>query len=204
MNDFPDTDHRLIAKIQDLGDGVSWDEFLRIYRPVVLRMARRRGMQDADAEDVMQQIFLSVVGAIGRWEAGPGQPPFRAWLTTIARNAITKALSRQPRDRATGSSSIRARLADIPDAESTRIEATAEAKRQLVRIAAEEIRSEFNKGTWNVFWKTAIEGRPISIVATESGMSAGAIYVARYRVMARLRQQVERVSSQWDPNEEFE
>ena len=90
MHEFPDTSHSLISRVKDLGDGAAWTEFLGIYQPVVFRMARRRGLQDADAQDVMQQVFLSIARSIEGWTPGDLQPPFRAWLTTIARNAITK------------------------------------------------------------------------------------------------------------------
>ena len=106
MAEFPETNHSLIARVQDLGDGASWAEFLEIYQPVVFRMARKRGLQDADAHDVVQQVFVSISRAIGRWEESPDKPPFRAWLTTIARNAITNSLTRRPRDAASGASSV--------------------------------------------------------------------------------------------------
>lgn len=80
MSDFPETNHSLIVRVQDLGDGASWTEFLGLYQPVVYRMARRRQLQEADAHDVVQQVFLSISRSIERWEPGVGQPPFRAWL----------------------------------------------------------------------------------------------------------------------------
>lgn len=106
MSEFPDTSHSLIARVKDQRDAASWAAFLAIYQPVVFRMARRRGLQTADAQDVIQQVFLSIAHAIDSWEAAEGRPPFRAWLTTIARNAITKSFRRQLRDVSTGSSSV--------------------------------------------------------------------------------------------------
>ena len=78
MWDFPDTSHSLIARVKDLADGAAWTEFLAIYRPVVYRMARRRGMQDADSQDVTQRVLLAVSQAIDGWKPGPDRPPFRA------------------------------------------------------------------------------------------------------------------------------
>src|SRR6185436_19335732 len=95
MWDMPETSHTLIARVKDLADAAAWWEFLGIYRPVVYRLARKRGMQDADAQDVTQRVFLSISLAIESWEPGPNRPPFRAWLVTVTRNAITKALSRR-------------------------------------------------------------------------------------------------------------
>ncbi len=201
MSEFPETSHSLIARVKDLGDGAAWAEFLGIYQPVVFRMARRRGLQDADAQDVMQQVFLSISRSIEGWVPGDLQPPFRAWLTTIARNAITKALTRRPRDAATGSTSIVELLDAQPDPQETTAEILAEARKELIRWATEQIRSEFSEATWNAFWLTAIEGVPISDVAKSTGRSAGAVYVARYRVIARLKEKVFEVSQLWDLQE---
>lgn len=160
-------------------------------------MARRRGLQEADAEDVMQQVFLSIARSIEGWTAGDDRPPFRAWLTTITRNAISRALARRPRDAATGSTSVMELLYAQPDPADTAAEIVTEGRREIVFWAAEHIRSEFSQETWRVFWQTAIEGLPIAQVAAATGRSVGSIYVARYRVMTRLREKVLDVSLQW-------
>jgi RNA polymerase sigma-70 factor (ECF subfamily) len=164
-------------------------------------MARRRGLQDADAQDVMQQVFLSISRSIEGWTAGGDQPPFRAWLATIVRNAITKSLTRKPRDVAAGSTSMLNRLDQLPNAAPTADEIQAEAKREIVRWAATQIRSEFSDGTWDSFWQTAIEGISIADLAAVTGRSPGLIYVARYRVTARLKQKVLELSQHWDLQE---
>ena len=201
MPDFPETNPSLIARVKDLGDGVAWTEFLGIYQPAVFRMARRRGLQDADAQDVMQQVFLSISSAIERWIPGDLRPPFRAWLTTIARNAITKALARRPRDAATGSTSVVELLDAQPGPAATTAEILAEARIEMVRWATEQIRTEFSEATWKVFWQTAIEGASAADVAKSTGRSAGAIYVARYRVTASLKEKILEVSQLWDLQE---
>ena len=198
MSEFPETSQNLIARVKDSADAASWAEFLGIYQPVLIRMARRRGLQDADAHDVTQQVFLSISRSIENWTAGNDQPPFRAWLTTVAKNAITKALTRRPRDTAAGSTSMIELLHSHPEPQATTAELQVEARREIVRWAAEQIRSEFSAETWNVFWQTAIEGQPVAEVAKESGRSPGAIYVARFRVTARLKEKISEVSEHWD------
>ncbi|MFO0820807.1 MAG: sigma-70 family RNA polymerase sigma factor [Pirellulales bacterium] len=194
MPEFPETNHSLIARVKDLGDGASWLEFLGIYQPVVYRMARRRQLQDADAQDVMQQVFLSISRSIEGWEPGEGRPPFRAWLTTIARNAITKALSRRPRDQATGTTSAADILENQQAAEATASEIVAEARRELIRWATEQIHSEFSEDIWQIFQQTAIDGAPIADVANSTGRSAGSIYVARFGIIARLKEKIQEAS----------
>ncbi|MFO1043010.1 MAG: sigma-70 family RNA polymerase sigma factor [Planctomycetaceae bacterium] len=200
MPEFPETNLSLIARVKDLGDGASWMEFLGIYQPVVYRMARRRQLQEFDAQDVMQQVFLSISRSIERWEPGEGRL-FRAWLGTIARNAITKALARRPRDRATGTTSVAEALENLPEADVTASEITAEVRREIVRWATEQIRAEFSDAIWQVFQQTAIDGVPIADVAKSTRRSAGSIYVARFRVIARLKEKIQEVSQHWDLQE---
>jgi len=198
MPEFPETNAQLIARVRDLADGASWEEFLGIYQPVVLRMARKRGLQDADAQDVMQQVFWSISRSLKNWQPSEDQPPFRAWLTTIARNAITKSLTRRPRDLATGSTSVAEFLDCQPDPRETQSELLAEARREVIHWAAAQIETEFSQETWAIFQQTAIQGIPIPEVARATGRSAGSIYVTRYRVISRLKEKILEVSHHWD------
>jgi RNA polymerase sigma-70 factor (ECF subfamily) len=199
MPRFPETNHSLVARVKDLGDGASWIEFMGIYQPVVYRMAKRRGLQDADANDVMQQVFVSVAGAIDRWEPGEGLPPFRAWLTTITKNAISKALSRRPRDRAAGSTSVMEQLNAVADGDvSTDEEFIAQSRQQMFRWAAQRVRVDFAQATWDMFWRTSVLGESVSEVAAATGRTTGAIYIARHRVVARLKEEIADLSNQWE------
>ena len=198
MPDFPETSYSLIERVQDLADGSAWTEFLGIYQPVVYRMARRRGLQDADAEDVVQKVFASIARSVDTWTRGDDRPPFRAWLTTVARNTITNALTRRPRDRAAGSTSVAEQLNGLPAPAETTAEIVREARREIDHWATKQIRSEFTEQTWEIFWKTSIDGVPIAEVATLTGRSVGAIYVARHRVLTRLKEKVADMSREWD------
>lgn len=197
MPEFPETSLSLIARLQELGDEASWAEFLRIYQPVVHRLARRRGLQEADAQDVVQQVFVSISRSIEDWQGGVNRSPFRAWLTAIARNAVLKTITRQPRDRAAGTSSVMDLLHGLPDRDEAASEFEIEAQREIVRVASERIRAEFTAETWAIFWQTAIEGVPIADVANAMRRSPGSIYVARHRVVARLQVVVREMSQDW-------
>lgn len=202
MPQFPETSQSLIARVKDSADETAWTEFVGIYEPVVHRMAMRRGMQDADAQDVAQQVFLSIARAIERWTPGDDRPPFRAWLTTIARNAITKALSRQPKDAATGSTSIAEVLQAQPDPDAASDEIRAEARLATVRWAIEQMRPTLTESTWDIFVRTMITGEAIADVAASTGRSVGAIYVTRFRVLTRLRTMISELSEDWELAEE--
>lgn len=198
MVEFPETNQSLIARVKDLADGTAWAEFLGIYQPVVFRMARRRGLQEADAHDVTQQVFLSIAQAIGEWLPGTDRPPFRVWLVTIARNAVTKSLTRRKPDVGTGATSIVELLeAQVADPEIT-AEFAREGRLEAMRWGAEQIRPEFSPMTWQLFWESVVLGRNVAEVARETGRSAGAIYMARFKVLQRLKEVVQSVSQHWD------
>lgn len=192
MSNFPETRQSLVARIRASDDQDAWQEFVAIYRPVIYRLARQRGVQHADAEDLSQRVFLAVGRAIGNWKPDAERGRFRAWLGTIVRNAILNVLSRRRPDLAAGGSEMFDLLEQQPEPEERDRESLArEHRRSLFRWAARRVREEFGEETWSVFWQTAVEGRGIDDVAAQFGKTRGAIYAARSRIMRRLRDEIE-------------
>lgn len=190
MDESPETRRSLIVKLGDPEDSRAWREFVALYEPLVLRLARRKGLQDADARDVCQDVFRAVAGAVHRWD--PGRGSFRGWLSAIARNLLVNFLTRRREPRGTGATSMIELLHAEPAGDPS---ATAlferEYRRRLCRWACEEARREVTPAAWRAFEQTAIEGRAPADVAAESGMSVGAVYIARSRVLARVRLKVQ-------------
>src|SRR5262245_4766361 len=117
VTDFPETRDSLLAQVRSSANRQAWEEFVLLYRPVIYRLARRRGLQDADAHDLAQHVLAAVASSIGRWEKSGETVRFRHWLRRVVRNAIVNALSRQPRDRAVGGSTIQELLAEQSSAD---------------------------------------------------------------------------------------
>jgi RNA polymerase sigma-70 factor (ECF subfamily) len=191
MTEFPQTRFSLIAQVQSPEDREAWDQFVLIYRPVIYRMARRRGMQDADAQDLVQSVFMRVASSIQRWEKKDPETKFRHWLRRIARNTIFSALSRRPQDTAAGGSEILNLLAVQPENEKLdEQELETETMREQYLHAAAVVRKDVDPDTWRAFELTVVRGQSCEEVATQLGKSVGSIYAARSRVMRRLREQV--------------
>ena len=193
MMTAPETRPSLLLRLRDAGDQQAWAELLEIYQPLIFRLVRQRGLQDADAREVTQEVLVAVAGAIGHWEADPSRGSFRGWLATIARNLVVNFLIRQSRHpRGTGNSDFARWLNEVPAADCGESQLfNLEHRRQVFLWAAAEIETEFRSDNWRAFWETSVAGRSVGEVATELRMSAGAVYVARSRVMKRLREKVE-------------
>lgn len=188
MTQFPETRESLIVQVRDPENRAAWEQFVSIYRPVIFRTAVARGMQEPDAQDLAQQVLLAVASAIGRWEQRGESTRFRHWLRAVTRNAIVNALTRGPKDRAVGGSSIQALLVQHqqPDPETESI-IDWEYRRQLYRQAARIVRGDVQGDTWRAFELTVIDGNSNRTAAELLGKSLGTIYTARCRIMQRLR-----------------
>lgn len=197
MSQWPETSESLILRIRNPQDSLAWSQFMEIYEPVVYRLSRRRGLQHADAEDLCQQVFLSVAKAVENWEAHQGGPRFRNWLGRITRNAILNAMTRAKPDCATGMSSMQDMLLSIPDGRDMTTAILNESRMEAYRWAARQVQTEFSASTWTMFQETTIGGRSVGDVAKSLGSSSGAVYVARCRVMQRIKVKVNEVSDFW-------
>jgi len=198
MNDWPNTNLSLIRRAADPRDEVAWRQLEAVYRPLILKMARRAKLSPEASEDLAQQVFLNVFKAIHRWQPQPGGPRFRNWLGRVARNAILNAGSRGPHDPAVGGSSLLQRLQQLPANDDPCTSLSSELRQAGIRAAAAAIQPEFSNRTWALFWQTTIEGLSIQQAATAWNCSHGAVYSARSRVLARLKRQLQQLSDLWE------
>jgi RNA polymerase sigma-70 factor (ECF subfamily) len=195
MVETPETRESLLLRIGDSRDRDAWFEFVSIYRPLIYRVGRRYGLQDADAQNLMQEVLQKVERQAGSW--GPARGSFRRWLATVAANAAIDAIRRIAPDAARGGTSVRESLHNVPAAaDDSELEFRRELERQAFRWAARRIRDEFTEPTWTAFWKTMVVGEPCADVAARLGRSVGAVYTARSRVMQRLKQELNQFD--WD------
>lgn len=197
VDDSPLTRASLLVKIRDGNDQLAWQEFVTLYGPVVYGFARKRGLQDADAADLMQDVMRSIATAIKRLDYDRKQGTFRGWLFTITRNKVFNFLSaRSIRPRGTGDTATNRLLDTQPDEHDGADTWELEYQRRLAAIAMERVKGEFQEKTWRAFWLTAVEGTAVAEVAGQIGLSPGAIYVAKSRVLARLKDEIETLRRQ--------
>lgn len=198
MAEAPATRVTLLNRIRDTADTDAWAEFARLYGPVVYGFARKRGLQDADAADLVQDVLRSVARNAHRIDYDPKRGTFRGWLYTVTRNKVYNFLSANKNRPKAGGDGVGGdrldHLAGKPD--EAEAEWELEYQRRLSARAMERVKHEFQANTWQAFWGTAVEGRAAAEVGKELNMTSGAVYVAKSRVLARLRDEVQQLMAE--------
>ena len=188
----------LLLELRDRDNSLAWREFVSLYMPLLYRYALKAGLQDSDASDVAQDTMRQVVRNIDHFEYDSKRGSFRGWLLTIARNIIRNHWNHSPtKVRGTGDTAMISLLHEQPSKEE-KDHWEVEYQKRLFEVAAEKIRGSFRESTWQAFWLSSVDGLDSAEVASRLGMTPGAVYIARSRVIAKMRVEVARLSSESD------
>jgi RNA polymerase sigma-70 factor (ECF subfamily) len=174
----------LLQRLRQPGEQEAWNRFVQLYTPLLFSWARRAGLQDSDAADLVQDVFAVLLKKLPEF-VYDRQGSFRGWLRTLTLNKWREKQRRRQLPLEPG---------DTPLAEVTEgAEAFWEIdyRQQLAARALEVMRSEFRPATWQACWQLVVEGRPGADVAAGQGLTLGAVYAAKARVLRRLRQELE-------------
>lgn len=173
----------LLERIRQPSEDLAWERFVSLYTPYIFSLARRTGMNREEASDVVQDVLLLLTRKIPEFQYDASLS-FRAWLRTVVMNRLREIARRR-------SLPIFAvdqfDLQKSPEVESAE---EIEYRRHLVARALEIMQREFAPTTWKACWEHVVSGRTASDVGTELGISEGAVYVAKCRVLRRLREEL--------------
>ena len=194
MWQVPETRPSILLRVQDPSDQDAWRIFESIYHPAIYRAARKRGLQDADADDVAQVVLAKLSSRPDQFCLDKSRGRFRTWLTRVTENAVIDLLRKQKREASVENGVEHV----ISDRRSFRDQLEHEYRREVFAWASRVIRSEFTDDVWRSFWMTAVEGHSVSDVAEELKRSVGAVYTSRSRIMQRLKQQVGQFDAEMD------
>jgi RNA polymerase sigma-70 factor, ECF subfamily len=186
------TSRSLLERLK-VNEGAAWDRMVTLYSPLVYRWCRRWGLREQEIADVLQEVFQAVATHVASFRKERAGDTFRGWLRTITRNKVNDQFRRQVNQPdGGGGTEIQAWFAAVPDSSPPEGGSSSENKsdRLLLGRVLDLIRNEFEDRTWRAFWKTAVDGRSPAEVAGELDMSAGAVRVAKSRVLRRLRQEL--------------
>jgi len=181
----------LLRKVRGRAPG-AWERLFYLYSPLVYHWACQAGLQAADAADVVQEVFRSVVIHLPGFRRERPGDSFRGWLWTVTENKIRDLRRRRCHQvEAVGGSDAQHFLMQVPEVlASDSGDAVGDPVDPQLTRALELIRSEFEERTWRAFWGVVVEGRLAADVAAALGMSANAVYVARSRILRRLRDEL--------------
>ena len=175
----------LLERLRAPDDEDAWRQLVALVTPLLLAWGHRVGLRRDDAADLAQDVLAVLVQKLPAFEYDPAQS-FRAWLKTIAMNKWRERL-RRPAMRSLDGNGHSHQLA-APDAEAAW---EREYRFQLVLRSFEAIKDDFQPRTWRACWELVVRGRDVAEVAAELDLSPGAVYVAKCRVLRRLRKELE-------------
>jgi RNA polymerase sigma-70 factor (ECF subfamily) len=190
VSNIPATDPSLLVKLRDPEDSSAWGLFLAIYSPLIERFCLRRGLQEADALDVSQEVLSKVARAIRSFEYRPERGRFRDWLGSIVRSRLSEFHARCKRQASgRGEWALREGLIDDLQGE-VDAEWTDHFHDHLLRVAMNRARPDFDSRNWRAFELSWIRNLPVAEVARELEIPVSAVYTARFRVLERLRKEL--------------
>jgi RNA polymerase sigma-70 factor, ECF subfamily len=170
----------LLERLCRRPDPGSWQRFVSLYAPLVYRWGHRVGLQDQDAADLVQDVFTTLVQVLPTF-AYDRRRGFRRWLRTVTLNRWRDTRKRPE---------MRALPEDLP-AEASDAFWEVEYRQELARRAMKLMQTDFQPTTWRAFWEHTVVGRSASDVAAELGITVGAVYAAKFRVLQRLREELD-------------
>jgi len=187
------TSASLLRRVRDR-DQDAWRRLTCIYGPLVYRWARRIGVNSADAADVSQEVFQAVAAGIANFRRESERDSFRGWLYGITRNKALDHFRRQAKQPdALGGTTVQRQVGEVPmqDEGKEQLASEIDDRTLVVRKALELIRDEFEPKNWQAFWRTTVASEAATDVAQELDMKANAVRQAKYRVLRRLRRELE-------------
>ena len=176
------TSASLLERLKQPAAQESWARFVNLYTPLLFYWGRRLGLQETDAADLVQDVFALLVKKLPRFDYQRDRS-FRGWLRTVMYNQWRKKRAeRLVTDAGLSGMADPAPATDVGEVEF---------QQQLTVRALQLMQTEFQPSTWKACWETVVCDRPAAEVACELGMSVNAVYLARGRVLRRLRQELE-------------
>jgi RNA polymerase sigma-70 factor (ECF subfamily) len=177
----------LLERLRQPNEQAAWEQFVKLYTPLLSHWARRLGSREADVGDLVQDVFTILVDTMPEFRYDPHKR-FRGWLWTVTVNKWRERRRRQTVPMQQAGEETLSELS-VPDAMSALEEA--EYRQFLVRRASQLMRADFQTTTWQAFWECVVEGRSAADVSRELGVTENTVYLAKGRVLRRLRKELE-------------
>ncbi|MCA9047444.1 MAG: sigma-70 family RNA polymerase sigma factor [Planctomycetaceae bacterium] len=184
----------LLQRVAD-GEPEAWRRFVDIYSAMIYSRCRRSGLQQESAADIIQNVFVSVHRSLHKYHSDGKPEGFRRWLRTVTRNAVLDHFRKENRQHgaAVGGSDVVQLLQNTPDpfSDEDSLLLTRDSSGIAVHRVLSAIRDDYEDRTWQAFWQTAVEDKRPVDVANDLGLKPGTVRQARYKILARIREELE-------------
>jgi RNA polymerase sigma-70 factor (ECF subfamily) len=177
----------LIRRVRDHQDAQSWGEFVALYEPLIHSYARKHGLSEANAQDVVQNVFISLLRALPRFELDHSRGRFRTWLYRITMNAVIDFQKKQPRWSALEADGSEPGPGAPSHVDQMLEEWETDCRRRVLEFVLEKVRGQAVPTTWTCFERLTLQGRKGADIAAELGLTANAVYVNAKRIMDRVK-----------------
>lgn len=175
----------LLHRLRSQHDTAAWSKFVELYTPLVHRWISDLGVRGHECNDVVQEVFIALLGRISTFQYD-AKKSFRGWLRTVTLNKTRDLLRKQKR---AYEPVLRERL-EIAQRDEAALLTEQEYREHVAASALKLMQQHFSKTTWQACWAHVAEGRAAPEVAQELGISVNAVYLARGRVLRRLREEL--------------
>ena len=183
------THKSLLARLGDREDSSAWTEFCHRYGALIQNFARRRGLQEAEREDILQEVLFSLMKSMPGFEYDPSKGKFRSYLKTVVLHTIYRKSCQSGREQSLEDvgPAVDAAMADMHIEESWEHEW----RQYHLRRAMRKIDAEFNETDRTAFELYALEGQDVSEVGAVLGLSTDQVYQAKSRIKNRLTELID-------------
>jgi RNA polymerase sigma-70 factor (ECF subfamily) len=188
-----ETSASLLQRLREQPQGEAWQCLVGIYTPLLKQWLGRYGLQSSDVDDLVQEVLAVVVREMPQFEHNQRTGAFRRWLRTILVNRLRGFWrARQSRPLATGDSDLGQMLDQLEDPQSGLSQLwDKEHDRHVMARLLEQIEPDVKPATWQAFRRVVLDGKDEETVAAELGMSVNAVFIAKSRVLAKLRREAQ-------------
>lgn len=181
------TSPTLLQRLRERDHQEAWARFVDLYTPLLLTWARKAGLSPEDASDHVQDVFVHLLRKLPEFRYDRRKGAFRGWLRTLFCNKLCDRFRRQ--SPVVGQAND-AELSGLMDSGVADPFTEEEHKGYLVRRALELMQAEFEPSTWQACWELVVNELPAAAVGKKLGISENAAYIAKLRVLRRLRQEL--------------
>lgn len=178
----------LLERIRRKSDQAAWERFVVLYTPLLLQWSRRAGFAEQDAADLVQDMFAKLLVEMPQFEYDADRGSFRGWLKTVTVNLCRER--QRKRLIAQGRGGGDDPFGSLPARDNWEARWDAEYHDYLVRRALEIMQSQFEAQTWRAAWEVTVNRLTAEETGKKLGLSVASVYVAKSRVMRRLRKEL--------------